>query len=54
MKEVRAMAGKWINNNRYTGFPAPAFALPDAQGRIYRLQDYAGNWLLLVFHRHLG
>jgi len=34
--------------------PAIPFRLPDASGQIYQLADYAGSWLLLVFHRHLG
>lgn len=34
--------------------PAIPFRLPDVSGRIHRLTDYAGSWLLLVFHRHLG
>jgi peroxiredoxin len=34
--------------------PAVPFALPDADGTVYRLEQYAGSWLLLVFHRHLG
>jgi len=33
---------------------AVPFQLPDASGRIHRLEDYAGSWLLMVFHRHLG
>lgn len=37
-----------------TGKPALPFALPGASGRVYRLEDYRGRWLLLVFHRHLG
>lgn len=37
-----------------TGRPAIPFALPDTQGRIHRLEDYKGSWLLMVFHRHLG
>lgn len=37
-----------------TGKPAVSFALPDSQGRMCHLTDYAGSWLLLVFHRHLG
>jgi peroxiredoxin len=37
-----------------TGRPAIPFELPDAEGRTYRLSDYRGHWLLLVFHRHLG
>lgn len=36
------------------GQPAVPFALPDAEGRIRRLEDYRGGWLLIVFHRHLG
>ena len=34
--------------------PAVPFALPDPSGRLYRLGDFTGSWLLLVFHRHLG
>lgn len=37
-----------------TGGPAVDFALHDVAGREHRLSDYAGHWLLLVFHRHLG
>jgi peroxiredoxin len=37
-----------------TGKPAIPFELPDADGRLHRLADYQGHWLLLVFHRHLG
>ena len=36
------------------GRPAIPFALPDSEGRIHRLEEYRGHWLLLVFHRHLG
>lgn len=36
------------------GDRAPAFQLRDAAGGIRRLEDWAGSWLLLVFHRHLG
>jgi Flp pilus assembly protein TadD/peroxiredoxin len=28
---------------------APGFALPDGQGRLQRLSDYAGQWLALLF-----
>ena len=35
------------------GRPAVPFALPDALGREHRLDDYRGQWLLLMFHRHL-
>jgi peroxiredoxin len=37
-----------------TGLNAPEFELPDADGRPYRLADFAGKWLLLMFHRHLA
>jgi peroxiredoxin len=37
-----------------TGKPAVPFSLPDAEGRLRRLEDFGGHWLLLVFHRHLG
>ena len=30
------------------------FQLPDTNGVIHRLRDYAGQWLLLMFHRHLA
>lgn len=36
------------------GKHAVDFALKDATNSVHRLQDYAGDWLLLVFHRHLG
>ena len=36
------------------GQPAVPFELTDVHGRTYRLQDFRGRWLLLVFHRHLG
>ena len=38
----------------FVGGPAVPFALPDEEGRLHRLEDYRGHWLLLVFHRHLG
>lgn len=37
-----------------TGKPAVPFELWDIDGRIHRLEDYRGTWLLMVFHRHLG
>lgn len=36
------------------GTAAADFALPDTAGELHRLEQYAGHWLLLVFHRHLG
>ena len=32
------------------GEAAPTFALPDAEGRLHRLEDYRGQWLLLCFY----
>ncbi len=37
-----------------TGKPAVPFRLLDSDGRLHRLEDYRGGWLLMVFHRHLG
>jgi len=34
--------------------PAVPFTLQDATGKMHRLSDYSGFWLLMVFHRHLG
>jgi len=33
---------------------AVPFHLPDADGRMHKLEDFTGSWLLMVFHRHLG
>ncbi len=32
------------------GQPAPAFALPDQDGKIHRLSDYRGKWVVLAFY----
>jgi peroxiredoxin len=32
---------------------AVPFALRDTRGSLHTLEEYAGSWLLLVFHRHL-
>ncbi|MCH7998813.1 MAG: redoxin domain-containing protein [Chloroflexi bacterium] len=37
-----------------SGDPAPCFELPSADGRSYRLEDFAGQLLILVFIRHLA
>jgi len=37
-----------------TNMPAIPFALADSTGQVHSLDDYRGNWLLMVFHRHLG
>jgi len=36
------------------GQPALPFELRDSEGRLFTLNDFAGRWLLLIFHRHLG
>ncbi len=33
-----------------TGEPAPNFELPDGNGQIHRLEDYAGQWVVLYFY----
>ena len=33
---------------------AVQFSIADASGNTHKLEDSAGRWLLLVFHRHLG
>lgn len=35
------------------GSRAEPFELRDTRGQLHRLEQYAGHWLLLVFHRHL-
>jgi len=37
-----------------TGKPAIPFQLHDTTGQPHHLSDFAGRWLLMVFHRHLG
>jgi peroxiredoxin Q/BCP len=32
------------------GQKAPDFALPDQDGRVHSLKDYAGSWVLLYFY----
>ena len=34
--------------------PVVPFELPDVRGQTYRSEDYQGEWMLLVFHRHLA
>lgn len=31
-----------------------SFSLPTADGKTVTDKTYAGKWVLLVFHRHLG
>mgnify|MGYP002630182677 FL=1 len=35
------------------GDPAPDAELKSLSGESVRLSEFAGRWLLLVFHRHL-
>lgn len=37
-----------------TGTRAHSFELSDLEGAVCGLDEFAGSWLLLVFHRHLG
>lgn len=32
------------------GAKAPSFSLPDQDGKIHKLSDYSGKWLLLYFY----
>ena len=32
------------------GQPAPAFTLPDQDGRPHTLKQYAGKWVILAFY----
>jgi peroxiredoxin Q/BCP len=48
-----ASAVLWMlrpGTQRLEGGAAPDFALPDQNGRIHRLGDYAGRWLVLYFY----
>ena len=33
-----------------TPYPAPDFSLPDHDGHVHRLADYAGQWLVVYFY----
>ncbi|HEY9145744.1 MAG TPA: peroxiredoxin [Thiobacillus sp.] len=50
---LAASAAFWMlrpGTQRMEGSVAPDFALPDQNGRIHRLDDYAGRWLVLYFY----
>ena len=50
---LAASAAFWMlrpGTQRTEGSAAPDFALPDQNGRIHRLGDYAGRWLVLYFY----
>lgn len=36
------------------GTPAPPFELPDHEGRVVRLADFAGRWLLMWWFPKAG
>lgn len=36
------------------GYPAVPFEMLDTNGIRHRLDEFAGSWLLMVFHRHLA
>ena len=33
-----------------TNSPAPDFSLPDQEGKVHKLSDYKGQWVLLYFY----
>jgi hypothetical protein len=41
-------------SNDFIERPAIPFHLQEAKGRFYKIDDFIGRWLLMVFHRHLG
>ena len=50
---VLASAVLWMlrpGSQRVEGSTAPDFALQDQNGKIHRLGDYAGRWLVLYFY----
>lgn len=50
---VLASAILWMlrpGTRRMEGSAAPDFALQDQDGRLHRLADYAGRWLVLYFY----
>ena len=38
----------------FAGKKALPFELKSHDGETFRLDDFRGRWLLMVFHRHLG
>lgn len=44
LSTLGAWAGDWV------GTAAPAFSLPDQDGKIRQLADYKGKWLVLYFY----
>jgi len=41
-------------SDSWVGKRAPEFELIDTNENAHRLDDYSGDWLLLILHRHLG
>jgi len=39
---------------KQTGRQSQSFLLPTLEGKTISSTEYAGKWLLLVFHRHFG
>ncbi len=46
------LAFRWAGRGEIpaVGGPAPAFELRDGEGRVHRLADHAGRWLVLYFY----
>jgi hypothetical protein len=51
---LRMRFGMQLSKSNKKGEVAPSFTLKGENGREVRLEDFAGNWLLMVFHRHLA
>ncbi|MBU1566911.1 MAG: peroxiredoxin family protein [Proteobacteria bacterium] len=47
------MKSKMLADNK-VGQEVPPFAVKDQNGREVHLEQFKGEWLLLVFHRHLA
>ncbi|MEJ2509530.1 MAG: peroxiredoxin [Gammaproteobacteria bacterium] len=46
----RERAAADSKNALQAGDPAPDFRLADAEGKVHRLSDYRGHWLVLYFY----
>jgi hypothetical protein len=55
-KEELILGGKdkKVVMKNFEGQRAIPFNSCDVDGNTIRLDNYQGNWLLMVFHRHLG
>lgn len=45
-----AAGGLHAQQTPQAGSPAPAFTLPDSQGKLRQLADWRGQWLVLYFY----